>query len=86
MVDDKPVDALAVDVIFLEVPQSHGLRLSQIGHEHLNRLYAFDAILSKMSELHMRATLIKYECPACMQVIPVAQPAMGRRTWRSMFR
>lgn len=72
-------DGTHLDVIFLNLPESQNLQLSQIGHEHLDHLYAFDAILSKMSELHTRVTMIKYECPSCGNVLSVSQPAMGSR-------
>lgn len=69
-------------VLFKNLPQSSNIPLSEIS-DQLEKFLTFEGYIMKPSDIFLKATSARFECPACGTIIRVL---MDGRSWKSPTR
>jgi replicative DNA helicase Mcm len=55
------------------IPKSQRIKIGNIRVENIGKLYAIEGIIKQRSQVKPMVTMIKFECPACGNIIPLLQ-------------
>jgi len=55
------------------LPKIQRIKIGNVRVENIGQLYAIEGIIKQRSQVKPMVTMIKYECPACGNVIPILQ-------------
>lgn len=75
-VSEKPweEEVKRVDILVEGLSDGSLVRLSELRHVHVDRLWSVEALVAQMTGTHPRVKLAKFECPSCGAIWPVSQP------------
>ena len=69
-IDKKPEN---FHIKFFNLPETNNLKISSIRKENIDKLYCFEGIVSRITDVIANTTYIKFECPSCGKEMNIPQ-------------
>ena len=70
---DFPAEARNFRIRFSNLPESQHVLIKDIRAEHIGKFLTFDGLVRQKSDVRPQVTSVRFECPACGNIIPVLQ-------------
>lgn len=72
-IEDMDLPEKKVRVRITNLPKSQNVKIRNIRSTHLNKLYSFDGIVRRSSDVRPKVETARFECPGCGNVISILQ-------------